>query len=340
MSKKINVALIYKNNYPFLNENHFDKTTYYFFMKALGRNEDLEVSYFPCDNRFDCSKLKSKADIILLPYDGTYGTPEELIGIKELEIPVICRTGDPHRAKRVPKDERDPHQAKRYNRFQFRDKWKIDYYFNFMHEEYFYKFYPRDFKYRTITFGVEPGIYENLNYDFKKRRNDKILNSGALGKSNLKSRIANRILNPERSGWYFYKLRTLCNNLEFVTHTAELEKEFPSCSYPELLSKYCTAIAATTFYPTIKYWESSAAGCLTFMEITELNRGKYLGYEDGENAIFINENNYKEKFQNYLSDSDNSNWSEIAKAGHDYTMKRFSNDEAVKELVNLIKEIL
>ena len=72
------------------------------------------------------------------------------------------------------------------------------------------------------------------------------------------------------------------------------------------------------------------------MEITELNRGRYLGYEDGENAIFINENNYKEKFQNYLSDSDNSNWSEIAKAGHDYTMKRFSNDEAVKELVNLM----
>jgi hypothetical protein len=209
-----------------------------------------------------------------------------------------------------------------------------------MHEEYFYKFYPRDFKYRTITFGIEPEIYENLDYNFKKRRNDKILNSGAIGKSNLKSRTANRVLNPKRSGWYFYKLRTLCNNLEFVTHTAELEKEFPSCSYPELLSKYCTAIAATTFYPTIKYWESSAAGCLTFMEITELNRGRYLGYEDGENAIFINENNYKEKFQNYLSDSDNSNWSEIAKAGYDYTMKRFSNDEAVKELVNLIKEIL
>ena len=93
-------------------------------------------------------------------------------------------------------------------------------------------------------------------------------------------------------------------------------------------------------FNTQKYWKSSAADCLTFMEITELNRGKYLGYIDGENAIFINENNYKEKFQDYLSDSDNSNWSEIAKAGYDYTMKRFSNDEAVKELVNLIKEIL
>ena len=296
-------------------------------MDALRRNKNLDVTYFACEDSFDVSEIKNKFDIILLPHNRTDGVPDELIGIEELEIPVIARSGDPH-------------EARHFNPRTLHKKWKIDYYFNFMHEEYFYQFYPKDFKYRTITFGVEPEIYENLNYDFKKRRNDKILNSGAIGKSNLKSRIANMILNPERSGWYFYKLRTLCNNLEFVTHTAELEKEFPSCSYPELLSKYCTAIAATTFYPTIKYWESSAAGCLTFMEITELNRGKYLGYEDGENAIFINENNYKEKFQNYLSDSDNSNWSEIAKAGHDYTMTRFSNDEAVKELVNLIKEIL
>ena len=92
-------------------------------------------------------------------------------------------------------------------------------------------------------------------------------------------------------------------------------------------------------FNTQKYWKSSAADCLTFMEITELNRGKYLGYRDGENAIFINENNYKEKFQNYLLNSDNSNWTEIAKARRDYTMKRFSNDEGVKGLVSLIKEI-
>ena len=32
------------------------------------------------------------------------------------------------------------------------------------------------------------------------------------------------------------------------------------------------------------------------MEITEKNNGEYLGYIDGESAIFINEKNYQNKF--------------------------------------------
>ena len=100
------------------------------------------------------------------------------------------------------------------------------------------------------------------------------------------------------------------------------------------------AIAATTFYPTIKYWETSASGCLTFMEISEKNNGKYLGYKDGTNAIFITENNYKEKFEEYLTDIMNPKWEQIAQEGTKYTMKKFSNDEAVKELVSLMEDLL
>ena len=43
------IGLIYKKNYTFFNENHFDKTTYYFFMKALRRNDDLDVDFFPVE---------------------------------------------------------------------------------------------------------------------------------------------------------------------------------------------------------------------------------------------------------------------------------------------------
>ncbi len=326
VEKKTRVALIYKKNYTFFNENHFDKTTYYFFMKALSRNNDLDIQFFPTENEFDCNKLKGKVDVILLANNNTDATPEKLIGIKEIDIPVICRTGDPH-------------WAKRYNQIEFHEKWKIDYYFNFMHENYFYKFYPKKLSYKTIVFGVETDIYKNLKSNFKNREKFKIVNSGALGKNTLKSRLANRILNPKRSGWYFYKLRTLCNSLEYVTHTRELEKKLPNLSYQELLSKFRTAIAATTFYPTIKYWETSAAGCLTFMEITKLNNGKYLGYTNGENAIFINEKNYKEKFQDYLSDPDNKKWGEIASSGKEFTEKNFSNDEAVKQLVTLFESM-
>ena len=238
------------------------------------------------------------------------GVPN-LIDIEKVGIPVICRTGDPH-------------WAKSKNQFQFHEKWKIDYYFNFMHEDYFYKFYSKDFKYKTITFGIEPKIYEKINYKFKDRIQNIILNSGALGKNKIKSRVANRILNPKRSGWYFYKLRTICNDLSYVTHTREIEKQFPSLTYNELLGKYSAAIAATTFYPTIKYWETSASGCLTFMEISEKNNGKYLGYKDGTNAIFITENNYKEKFEEYLTDIMNPKWEQIAQEGTKYTMKKFS----------------
>tara|TARA_Y100000590_G_scaffold382396_1_gene452309 strand:+ start:4821 stop:5804 length:984 start_codon:yes stop_codon:yes gene_type:complete len=327
VEKKIKVAFIYKKNYHFFDKNHFDQTTYEFFIKALNRNDDLQMEYFPCQNKFDCKKLKSKFDIILLPNNLTDGTPDELTGIKEIDIPVVCRTGDPH-------------NAKNYNQFQFHEKWNIKYYFNFMHEDYFYKFYPRDFKYETIKFGIETENFEKIDSNYEQRKKNEILISGALGKNNIKSRIANSVLNPKSSGWYFYKLRTICNDLDYVVHSREIEKKLSNVTFPQILSKYFAAIAATTFYPTIKYWETSAAGCLTFMEITEKNNGQYLGYEDGKNAVFINEKNYLEKFEEFLTDKDNPKWVEIAKRGQEFTIKQFSNDVAVKKLVNLFNKII
>ena len=327
MTEKIRVGLIYKKNYIFFNEKHFDKISHYFFLHALKRNQDIEIKYFPAENNFDCSDLKGKVDVILLPNNNTDGTPNELNGIKKLDVPVICRTGDPH-------------WAKRFDQENFHDLWGIDCYFNFMHRDYFHEFYPKQFEYKTIFFGVEPKIYEKIDIDFENRIKNQILNSGALGKSNLKSRMANKILNPKQSGWYFYKLRTIVNNLDYVIHSKEVEKKNGEDNYQDILSKYSAAIAATTYYPTTKYWEISAAGCLTFMEITKLNRGNYLGYKDGENAIFINEKNYKNKFQEYLNDVDNPKWKEIAFNGKNFTMKNFNNDQGVKSLVSLISEFI
>ena len=99
MKKKIRVALIYKKSYNYFQPNHHDKTTYDFFMGALKRDPNLEMMYFPAENRFDVSKLKGRCDIILLINNRTDGTPDELIGIEELEIPVISRTSDSHYAQ-------------------------------------------------------------------------------------------------------------------------------------------------------------------------------------------------------------------------------------------------
>jgi len=325
LEKKIKVALVYKKNYIFLSGNHFDNTTYYFFMHALKRSQKLEITYFPSESEFDTNKLKNKFDIILLPDNQPAGTPN-LIGIDKLTIPVICRIGDPHDVKRV-------------REYDYHEKFKIDYYFNFMDPSYFYKFYPKNFSYKTIIFGLEPSLYYNLK-PFSNRISEKILITGALGKNKLKSKLANRILNPNRSSWYFYKLRTICNDLSYVEHARDVSKRFDSNELPILLSQYQTAIAATTHYPTIKYMETAAAGCLTFMEISEHNHGSYLGYEDGKTSIFINEQNYKEKFKEFLTDRNNPKWKKIASAGQKYTLEKLSNDNAVEHLTELIEEIL
>ena len=138
----------------------------------------------------------------------------------------------------------------------------------------------------------------------------------------------------------FRSLRTKCNTLSYVDYRGIRGKQFPNSNYPEYLSQYQSAIAATTYYPTQKYWEIPAAGCLTFMEITKKNKGEFLGYEDGKHAIFINEDNYKEKFQEYLDDPENSRWEKIAESGREYTIKNFNNDVATSSLVKLIKSLL
>jgi len=326
VQKKTRVALIYKKNYTFFNEEHFDKTTYYFFMKALRRNNNLDIEFFPVENEFDCNKLKGKTDVILLANNNTDATPEKLIGIKEIGIPVICRTGDPH-------------WAKRYNQIEFHEKCKIDCYFNFMQEDYFYKFYPKKFNYKTIIFGLEKSLYENIK-PFENRIKNKILNSGAIAHTNISYKLKSRFKKPTHGNSIFeYKLRTMCTKLPYVDYTSTLNHDYVGDKYTILLQKYQAAIAATTNFPTIKYWEIPAAGCLTFMEITKQNNGKYLGYTDGENAIFINDKNYEEKFQEYLSDPDNKKWEEIASSGKEFAEKKFSNDEAVKELVTLFESM-
>ena len=326
MEKKIKVALIFKKNYNYFSEDHFDRTTKDFFLNSLTKHPELELSHYPCENEFDTTKLKGKCDIILLANNRTDATPENLIGINTLEIPVVSRVGDPH-------------HAEKYDQLSFHEKWKINYYFGTIPKHYFYKFYPEKFHYDNVIFGLEPELYKNLK-TFDNRIKNRILNSGATGKLNLKSRAAAALLKPRKSGWYFYKLRTKCNTLSYVDYRGIRGAKFSNSNYPEYLSQYQSAIAATTYYPTQKYWEIPAAGCLTFMEITSKNFGDYLGFKDNETAVFINGKNYKNKFETYLSDPDNNKWKEIAQAGHDYTIKNLTNEVAIEELIKIFKKLI
>lgn len=324
--KKIKVAFIYKQYNKFLTGKHFDNTYYHFFMNALRRDDHMEVTYFPAQDSFDTSVLKDKFDMILLFGNNTFGTPNELIGIQDLNIPVICRVSDPH-------------QAHRYRMIDYHKKYKIDYYFGVLHESHFYEYYPRSFKYKCIIFGLEPSLYQNLT-PYDNRIKKRILNSGRTGQTNIIYRIIDAIVNRESNAYRHYKLRTLCNKLPYVDYTPRRSHEYVNDRYPLLLSKYAAAIAATTTYPTIKYWEIPAAGCLTFMEINEQNKGEYLGFVDGETAVFINEENYKEKFNEYLSDIENPKWKKIADAGRNYVLNELNNDKATESLVDMMNQLV
>ena len=109
---------------------------------------------------------------------------------------------------------------------------------------------------------------------------------------------------------------------------------------PEVLSSFRAAIAATTTVPTAKYMETPAAGCLTFMEVTDQNQAITLGYEDGKTAVFIDESNYQDRFQEYLDDPSDPKWRRIADAGRTYTMNNLTNDTAADKLYSLMRAVL
>ena len=324
MKNILRVAFIYEKSNIFLSGTHFDNIYYNFFINALKRNSSIKVTDYPTEKEsFDTKILKANTDIILLFTNNKFGMPKKLIGIQELDIPVISMAGDPGVAKKS---------------IQYHKKWKIDYYFHFYHESFFHEIYPLNFKYKRIMFGIEPSLYDKVT-PFNERIKTKILNSGAIGNTKFLSRIINTIRNPKWNALKCYNLRTKCADLSYVDYTSTLSHEFINDRYPLLLQKYCAAIAASSIAPNVKYWEISAAGCLTFMEITEKNKGELIGYKDGETAIFINKNNYQEKFQEYLNDIDNPKWSKIADAGRDHALNNFTNDKAVSSLIDLMQEL-
>ena len=323
--KKIRVAFVYMPC-DGLTENYFFTTSYNFFMNSLQRNSDIEVSYIQSGKSFDAMRLEKNFDVILL-YENSFTpcNPNELKNIKKLGIPVVAKVGDLWNSKNF--DISESHE-----------KYGITSYFGYQHEDNFYKYYPKKFDYTTIVFGLETSLYQNL-LPFSKRIKKRILNSGAVGNTKFLSKLFNQFKNPENA-LNHYKLRTLCNKLSYVDYTSTLQHEFVGDKYPLLLQKYQSAIAATTGNYTQKYLEIPAAGCLSFMEVTDENHANYLNFEDGENAIFINERNYQQKFEEFLESSDDPIWEQIANSGRNHVLNNYNNDLAVESLVNLFKKII
>ena len=179
MNSKLRIAFIYHKDNTFLTENHFDNTCYNFFIKAFKRNPKLTVINFPTGDKFDCVELKNDFDAIVLWENSPFGMPKKIIGINDLKIPIICRIGDPSGAKKSRK---------------FHEEWNINCYFDFFSERFFYQLYPSDFQYRTIFYGLEAQLYENLT-PFSQRIKDRILVTGSPRYDYIKSLDSKKIKN-------------------------------------------------------------------------------------------------------------------------------------------------
>ena len=145
MKEIIKVALPYKKSNDFMTGTFYDNTYFHFFVSALKRNLDINVTYFPVETNFDTSILDNNFDLVLLWSNADYGNPDELLGVEKLNIPIIARVGDPADAKISIKNH---------------EKYKIDHYFHFWSKEFFHHYYPKDFKFKTIMFCLESSLYE------------------------------------------------------------------------------------------------------------------------------------------------------------------------------------
>lgn len=321
---KTRIAFIY-SPCETLTIDYFFTISYHFFMTALKRHPEIEISYISVIDTFDVLDLKGKFDVILLFENRIHCVPKKLINIKKSGIPVIVRVGDLH-------------ISKIYDTGNFHDEFNVSAYFGYQHSENFYNYFPKNYNYQVVLYGLEPSLYKNLK-PFSERIPNKILNSGAIGNTKFFSKIINRIRNPENA-LHHYKLRTKCNKLNYVDYTPTLQHEYVGDKYPLLLEKYMASIAATTINYTTKYFEIPAAGCLSFMEVNNLNGAEKLGFKDFENSVFINEQNYEKKFNEFLESVNDPKWENIAKSGHEHVMKNLTNDNAVESLLLLIKKII
>ena len=325
---RIKVALVYSSGATSLSGNLPNKTHSYFFKHALFRNKNLDIDYFNALAQIDVSTLAREYDVVLLPLIDV-ATSLALADIRDYNIPVIAR---PH----------DPHTVLKRDMVGLATGLKVDWFFDQYAPASFYEYYPAHFKYEAVHLGLEPSLYENIR-PWAERVSDKIAISGVLGYNDLKRKIYHRVIlripKPLTRGFH-YKLRTKCNTLPYVIHTRDIYPEQGTNELPALLSMFKTAIAATTSFPTVKYKETPAAGCLTFMEITDQNHGLHLGYEDGKSAIFINESNYKKKFREYLDSQDDPRWERIAHEGRRHALENLSNDNGVDRLVSIMRRAI
>jgi len=297
---KLKVAFVFDKDNRGLTGRWFTNNAYRFFMKGLFENESIEACSFPTEQEFDCNQV-AKFDVVIF-YDIRKSVYKNADRIKGVSI---SRAPDSH-------DIDDKW-------IRIADELSISHCFNHQSIKYAKKFLPNRIAYHQIIFGVTKNLHRNPNFD--NRIKDFILLPGISNKS------------------HYYILRYKCFGLPYVDGKTR-EAGFVNDEFPVLLGKYRAAIAACTVCSVYKYFELPACGCLTFMEVNSENGCDELEFIDGHNAIFINDNNYIDRFKSYLHDVDNPKWKTIAAAGREFALRKYENKIQVQKLVSIMESLV
>lgn len=325
----VRIAFVYRPSWKYYRPGHTVGTRYGFFFGALARSGSAEIGYFASEGSVDAAELAGRYDVILCT-NSSRGTPR-LLNVEKSGMPVIAQTHDPHLVKEMGmmRDVREH---------------RISCCFGFMPKSYFYRYFPRDVRYEVVRWGLEPSLF-GRGPPFESRIRDRVLLTGKLERRGLAKRVVHAVQRRGQSEVAAnYRLRRACAALPGVEYSGRDPATGRYLnggrgSYAGHLSGYRAAIAASSLYPTAKYWETPAAGCLTFMEVNGGNGAGELGYRDMESAVFIDSKNYKERIGRYLESPDDPSWARIAEAGRRHAVENLNNDRAVEAVVRIAEEL-
>ena len=322
--------MTYSSGFTRVNDSHLIKTEYYFFGHVILSGEILEIEQLDTLNRISILKLEEYYDSILILSMDTVAS-FALKNVKDYNIMTITESCNLH-CIIVQKIT------------ELANNFEIEWFFYFYPSATFHEFYLKHFQYDATHVGLEPPLYTDKIL-CKERTADKMtiyditdekLNIVRMLCHNIYVRKLKTLL-PS----FQYKLRMKYNNLLYVVRTYDVCPSHSSGQLDNVLYVFMTTVVAMTVYLTVRYKETSATECLTFMKSIKRNHtALHLGFKDDKNDVFVDESNYLKKFQECLYSKDGPKWKKIAHKGRKHVLENLYNGKSIEKIVNIMGKAL
>jgi len=294
------IGCVYNKDDRGLSGLHWTNNAYRFFRCGLLETNLASVDILPVDENVRAEQFEGYDALIFYSLENL--EPE---GLSKLPCLKVARAPDAHSITEEWIDK-----ARREG---------FELVINHQSPEYIRRYLPDDFRYEQIIFGINEEIHQSPKWS--NRISDRILLTGVI-----------------RSDEH-YRLRKMCKKQSRIKYVGK-GAGFVGDGYAELLGMYRTAIAACSTTSVYKYFEIPACGCLSFMEVNSENGCDNLGFVDGENAVFIDEGNYKKRLKEYIKSLNDPKWRRIADNGRRFVLEKYENRVQVKKLIDIINDIL